>query len=305
MSADASSLADALALAFGHGPLAGIAPALVAEREGSAFRVRACWGVLDGSVALEARGADARRLPREDRPAGPAALAGARGSRGVAVTAVTVAGWAAIGAMKPPRVRWNTTEARVERFVRLAQRLELPVYGFEVRGRDVTVLTHPREAGSRGASDRAGSRRALVPRQRRRGRRRASLGRGKSNETSALILLIVRGNRASVSVGERGSRNSCRRATTPSSSSGSGTPGARRSSTTPSAGRVRASGARASRTRPGRRATRPPTTRRSACRPCSRRPRRATAGTRSTTCSTPTSAPASSAASPRAPGPTT
>jgi hypothetical protein len=49
--------------------------------------------------------------------------------------------------MKPPRVRWNTTEARVERFVRLAQRLELPVYGFEVRGRDVTVLTHPREDG--------------------------------------------------------------------------------------------------------------------------------------------------------------
>jgi hypothetical protein len=50
--------------------------------------------------------------------------------------------------MKPPRVRWNTTEARVERFVRLAQRLELPVFGFEVRGRDVIVLTHPREAGS-------------------------------------------------------------------------------------------------------------------------------------------------------------
>jgi hypothetical protein len=50
--------------------------------------------------------------------------------------------------VKPPRVRWNTTEARVERFVRLAQRLELPVYGFEVRGRDVTVLTRPREDGS-------------------------------------------------------------------------------------------------------------------------------------------------------------
>ncbi|HMQ92655.1 MAG TPA: hypothetical protein PKA33_15870 [Amaricoccus sp.] len=50
--------------------------------------------------------------------------------------------------MKPPRVRWNTTEARVERFVRLAQRLELPVYGFEVRGRDVTVLTHPRDNGA-------------------------------------------------------------------------------------------------------------------------------------------------------------
>jgi hypothetical protein len=50
--------------------------------------------------------------------------------------------------MKPPRVRWNTTEARVERFVRMAQRLGLPVFGFEVRGRDVTVLTHPRESGS-------------------------------------------------------------------------------------------------------------------------------------------------------------
>ena len=46
--------------------------------------------------------------------------------------------------MKPPRIRWNTTEARIERFVRLAQRLELPVYGFEVRGRDVIVLTRPR-----------------------------------------------------------------------------------------------------------------------------------------------------------------
>jgi hypothetical protein len=56
VSVDASSLASALALAFGHGPLAGIAPALGAEREGSAFKVRACWSVLDGSVVLEARG---------------------------------------------------------------------------------------------------------------------------------------------------------------------------------------------------------------------------------------------------------
>ena len=47
--------------------------------------------------------------------------------------------------MKAPRVRWNTTEERVERFIRLAQRLELPIYGFEVRGRDVTVLTRPRD----------------------------------------------------------------------------------------------------------------------------------------------------------------
>jgi len=50
--------------------------------------------------------------------------------------------------MKPPRVRWNTTEVRVERFVRLAQRLELPVFGFEVRGRDVIVLTRPRGDGA-------------------------------------------------------------------------------------------------------------------------------------------------------------
>ena len=49
--------------------------------------------------------------------------------------------------MKPPRVRWNTTEARVERFVQLAQRLGLAVHGFEVRGRDVTILTQPREVG--------------------------------------------------------------------------------------------------------------------------------------------------------------
>jgi hypothetical protein len=49
--------------------------------------------------------------------------------------------------MKPPRVRWNTTETRVERFILLAQRLGLPVYGFEVRGRDVTVFTHPRGDG--------------------------------------------------------------------------------------------------------------------------------------------------------------
>ena len=57
MRIDVSSLPDALALAFGHGPLAGIAPALFAEREGSAFRVRACWSLPDGLVALEARGA--------------------------------------------------------------------------------------------------------------------------------------------------------------------------------------------------------------------------------------------------------
>lgn len=56
MTADASSLAGALALAFAHGPLAGIAPALVAERDGPTFTLRLCWPSLDGSVALEARG---------------------------------------------------------------------------------------------------------------------------------------------------------------------------------------------------------------------------------------------------------
>jgi hypothetical protein len=57
VSADVSSLAVALALAFAHGPLAGIAPTLVAEREGPTIRVRARWGSIDGAVALEAHGA--------------------------------------------------------------------------------------------------------------------------------------------------------------------------------------------------------------------------------------------------------
>lgn len=55
MSADASSLASALALAFAHGPLAGIAPALAAERDGPTFRLRASWSSLDGSIAVETR----------------------------------------------------------------------------------------------------------------------------------------------------------------------------------------------------------------------------------------------------------
>lgn len=54
--------------------------------------------------------------------------------------------------MKPPRVRWNTTEVRIERFIRLAQRLELPIYGFEVRGREVTVLTRPQEPPTPGTA---------------------------------------------------------------------------------------------------------------------------------------------------------
>ena len=92
VSADTSSLAGALALAFGHGPLAGIAPALVAEREGAAFRVRACWGAPRRLGRARGARRHARRLSREDRPAGLAALAGARGGRRVALT-VKVAGW--------------------------------------------------------------------------------------------------------------------------------------------------------------------------------------------------------------------
>jgi hypothetical protein len=57
MCADVTPLAAALAVAFAHGPLAGIAPALAAEREGPVFKVRAHWGFLDGSVTVESRGA--------------------------------------------------------------------------------------------------------------------------------------------------------------------------------------------------------------------------------------------------------
>ena len=105
--------------------------------------------------------------------------------------------------MKPPRVRWNTTEARVERFVRLAQRLELPVYGFEVRGRDVTVLTHPRDDGP------AALRRRPIPSSAGSATTRAratpeTLQRGKGNESNALILLIVPGTERPCPLGNGG-----------------------------------------------------------------------------------------------------
>ena len=57
MSGDVSPLAATLAVAFAHGPLAGVAPALVAERERPVFTVRAIWGLLGGGVTLEAQGA--------------------------------------------------------------------------------------------------------------------------------------------------------------------------------------------------------------------------------------------------------
>ena len=56
MSVGASSLASALAVAFAHGPLAGITPALVATRDGAGFTRCVCWAFDGGgSVAVEAR----------------------------------------------------------------------------------------------------------------------------------------------------------------------------------------------------------------------------------------------------------
>jgi hypothetical protein len=56
VSTGTAHLANALALAFGHGPLVGIAPALVTERDGPSYRWSARWPFLDGSVAIEAHG---------------------------------------------------------------------------------------------------------------------------------------------------------------------------------------------------------------------------------------------------------
>jgi len=51
-----SSLAQALAVAFAHGPLAGTAPAFVSERDGPAYRFCASWPFLEGSVTFQAQG---------------------------------------------------------------------------------------------------------------------------------------------------------------------------------------------------------------------------------------------------------
>ena len=171
--------------------------------------------------------------------------------------------------MKPPRVRWNATEARVERFVRLAQRLGLPVFGFEVRGPEATILTRPREAdcAPRAIPSSAGSVRM-------RGRRSLIVQR-KRQSNQCLIPLIVRGNRASVSVGGTGDssdasalRHHHRRP--------EGNARGEEVEYQPSAGEVRASGA--GRAEPARDAGLPGAMmRRSACTPRLRRPRQATA----------------------------
>ena len=93
VSADTSSLADALALAFGHGPLAGTKPAFIATRDGVTFTRRISWAFDGGgSVSIDARAGTLGRLRRKDRQPHPAALARARGGRRVALT-VKVAGW--------------------------------------------------------------------------------------------------------------------------------------------------------------------------------------------------------------------
>jgi len=56
VSADTSSLAGALALAFGHGPLAGTKPAFIATREGVTFTRRISWAFDGGgSISIDAR----------------------------------------------------------------------------------------------------------------------------------------------------------------------------------------------------------------------------------------------------------
>ena len=55
MSNGVSSLAGALAVAFAHGPLAGISPAFVTTRDGVTFTRRISWAFDGGgSVAVEA-----------------------------------------------------------------------------------------------------------------------------------------------------------------------------------------------------------------------------------------------------------
>jgi len=56
VSPDASALASVLAVAFAHGPLAGLAPAFVTTRDGAAFTRRLCWAFAGGgAVAVEGR----------------------------------------------------------------------------------------------------------------------------------------------------------------------------------------------------------------------------------------------------------
>ena len=87
MTDDVSRLAGALAVAFAHGPLAGISPAFIATRDGVTFTRRISWAFDGGgSVAIEARAGTLGRLRRTDRRARPEALARARGGGAVALT---------------------------------------------------------------------------------------------------------------------------------------------------------------------------------------------------------------------------
>jgi hypothetical protein len=51
-----SSLASALAVAFAHGPLAGVAPAFATTRDGATFTRRISWAFDGGgAISIEAR----------------------------------------------------------------------------------------------------------------------------------------------------------------------------------------------------------------------------------------------------------
>ena len=56
MSTGTARLATALALAFGHGPLVGIAAATVTERDGPIYKFSASWPFLEGSLTFQAQG---------------------------------------------------------------------------------------------------------------------------------------------------------------------------------------------------------------------------------------------------------
>jgi len=56
MNTQVAPLAEVLALAFAHGPLAGAETSLTAARDGAWFEVSVCWHLLEGTVAIDAHG---------------------------------------------------------------------------------------------------------------------------------------------------------------------------------------------------------------------------------------------------------
>ncbi len=105
-------------------------------------------------------------------------------------------------AMKPPRVRWNTTEVRIERFVKLAQRLAAPRLRLRGAGARCRRPHAPprRQIDGAAAGGRPG--RALVPQQRGDRLPGGQSVKEKSSIPEWLIRLIALALRASVSVSE-------------------------------------------------------------------------------------------------------